>query len=305
MSPQLPAVTLSDHPAFAVIGQDMGKSPHVFAAFRYAPPAADETWTRITQSCLAAWRLTAAAYVDRVEETGFKGCDLVRRLNAAGAASLPPTPSENKDVTKDRHVTDVTEVLALVALDELAGPVTFPYPGVLHHDAENAQHRGIDLVGYVEEEGEYALLIAEVMATTQKAGRTPSTVRDHYAQLLQQTVDQEGLGRLLYSLRAVHDEASEPQQQVLNAFITAALDGSLKTAGAVLASPVLIRKNGQFSEVDWKPFLDGVDAFQGARAPATVVFIAIEACDSYSEWLDSVKTEVCEPLGQAEMASDA
>ncbi len=289
MSPQLPSMTLTDHPAFAVIGQDLSKRPHLFAAFRYAPPPGDETWIRITQSCLQSWRLTAAAYVARVEETGFKGGDCVRRLNDAGAARLPDTPLEDSNVTKNRHVTDMTEVLALVALDELAGPVTFPYPGVLHHDAKDAQHRGIDLIGYIQKDQEYALLISEVMATNQARRGTPATVRDHHRQLLQQTVDQEGLGRLLYSLSAVHDEAPESQQQVLNAFIAAAISGSLKTEGAVIASPVLVRKNGRFSSADWKPFLDGVNAFEGARVPSTVVFLAIEACDTFSGWLDAAK----------------
>lgn len=296
-------MTLTDHPAFAVIGEDLGSSPHLFAAFRYAPPVGDDTWTRITQLCLKSWRLTAAAYIARVEETGFKGGDCIRRLNDAGVTRLPDTPPENSEVTKNRHVTDMTEILALVALDELVGPVTFPYPGVLHHDAEKAQHRGIDLIGYTQNDEEYALLISEVMATNQARAGTPSTVTQHHRQLLADTLNQDGLGRLLYSLSAVHDEASESQQQVLGAFIAAALDGSLKDEGAVIASPVLVRKNGKFTAADWKPFLNGVDGFEKAKVPATVMFLAIEACETFSGWLDEAKLELskaAQPIGPAD-----
>lgn len=298
MTPQLPGVALNSHPAFAVIGQDNSKSPHLFAAFRYRPTQADDSWTRISQLCLKSWRVTAAAYVGRVEETGFKGGDVVLRLNEHGAAALPQTPVEDSKVTKNRHVTDVTEILALVALDELIGPVTFPYPGVLHHDSERAQHKGIDLVGYIEDDEQYALLIAEVMATTEKQGKTPKTVKDHKSQLLDGTLGQAGLQRLMYSLRAVHDEASEAEKEVLNAFITAALDGSLTSEGAILASPVLVRKNGKFDAVDWQPFLDSVSSFEQAIAPSTVVFIAVEGCDSYSGLLDAVKAELCRPASE-------
>lgn len=258
---------------FTLIHKATGTEPHLFRAFQY-DHTNKETWSLIADDFLRSQRLAAEAF-QRVSEAGFNGKSTQRLLNEYGLASLPQLPGDPKEISRAPVITDLTELIALHSLRNQS-PLRFPYPRVLHKEVFRNQHHGIDMLAYREQEGKFSLYIVEVMASTESA-HPPKTVRDHYNQLLPETLDQEGAKRLLDDLRTIHAESEEDHDKnVLNRFITVVLTGQIADHQAVVATPVLIRPRGLFHEEDWRPFVEGRHNFEKSRIPSKVWFTSVE-----------------------------
>lgn len=278
---------------FTKIHFDNSKHPHVFAAFRHHSND-QQSWDETVELCLQAWRLNAEAY--RVVGTGFSKRGIERFLNGRGRKSLPKTPPEDKEITKNPFITDITEVLALKLLKKVKPGARFPHPRVLHKEARGLQHHGIDILGYEQSPDGYTLLIVEVMASV-SAAHPPSTVKDHFNQL-KDTLNPQFRERLLEDLSYVHDECTDPvDKEVLNQFIIAATAGNLKRIDGQQAVGILIRPVNLWLVTDWKPFFDNAEEFEKTTIPATVWFGAIECDSMLSALMDKIKATVTPPEG--------
>lgn len=272
---------------FKTIAENRSRVPHRFKAYRYDRTHGD-CWREVVQGCLESWRIKADAFYERISETGFKPIGLDRMLNNYGRTQLPPTPLEDHTVTKEPAITDMTEVLALRVLKWKEQELVLPYPRVLHKESFQLQHHGIDALGYSEDSEGYTLYVIEVMASVEN-NHPPATVKQHLNQILPETLDAPVPERLLRDLQTVHDESSDEHKNILNGFMIATLDGTLSSTGSVMATPVLIRRHGEFHEDDWAPFLKGTVSFEQARIPSTVCFVSVECHDSFSGMLDLIK----------------
>jgi hypothetical protein len=259
--------------------------PHQFRAYGH-DLSVESAARELVDHCLAAWRLTARAFRD-TQDAGFDGSAMEARLNALGVTLLPPTPADDADITKNPYVTDITELLALRVLDQEMPELRIPFPRVLHKEATGLQHHGVDLLGFVVDDGTRALAAIEVMASVQDA-HPPQTVRDHLKQLLEETLSERPPSRLIKDIAYVHDECDDAHDKdVLNAFIVAISEDSLERP--VLAVAILVRPPDAFSEDDWGPFRDALDDFGSAPIPGQVVFLAIECSESFAALMDRVK----------------
>ncbi len=266
---------------FTLIHKATGTEPHLFRAFQY-DHTNEETWPLIVDDFLRSQRLNAQAF-QQVSEAGFNGESTQRRLNEYGLTSLPRLPNDPKEISRAPVITDLTELMALHSLRDQSPTLKFPYPRVLHKETFRNQHHGIDMLAYREQQGEFSLYIVEVMASTENA-HPPKTVREHYKQLLPETLNQEGASRLLDDLRTIHAEAREEyDKDVLNGFITVVITGQLESQQAVVATPVLIRPAGLFDEQDWRPFVDEKHNFENARIPSNVWFTSVELLISFQD----------------------
>jgi len=273
---------------FVQIVDDPSLTPHVFRAFKYVQ-ADDPCWHSIVKGCLTAWRITADVFYDKLPTTGFQKCGLDKILNQYGQARLPSTPPEDANVTRCPCITDLTEVIAVEAIPNCLRPVKFPWLRVLHKERVPLQHHGIDMLGYILDTGGYILCVVEVMASVESA-HPPSTVSQHKDQLLNDTLNQPGAMRLLEDLQTVHDEAAnDADKGILNGFVVALVTGKLVADRSVIALPVLVRRNSEFSTSDWNPFLANTAAFEQAKIPSTVHFLALEVHDAFAGLIDLVK----------------
>ena len=273
---------------FELITENSSRDPHRFKAYRYDRTHGD-CWREVVEGCLESWRIKAEAFYERLPETGFKPIGLNRILSNYGRTQLPPTPLEDHTVTKEPAITDMTEVLALKVLEWKEQELVLPYPRVLHKESFKLQHHGIDALGYREDpEGYYTLYVIEIMASVEN-NHPPVTVKRHLNQILPETLNAPDPERLLQDLQTVHDESSDEHRSILNGFIIATLDGALSSTDSVMATPILIRRHGEFHENDWTPFLKGTALFEQAQIPSTVYFVAVECHDSFSGMLDLIK----------------
>ena len=283
----MPISSTSPNP-FEMIAENVAQVPHRFKAYRYDRTHGD-CWREVVEGCLESWRIKADAFYKRVSETGFKQIGLDRILNVHGRTQLPSTPPEDHTVTKKPAITDMTEVLALKVLRWKEQEIVLPYPRALHKESFKLQHHGIDALGYREDpEGYYTLYVIEVMASVEN-NHPPTTVKRHLNQILPETLNAPDSERLLQDLQTVHDESSDEHRSVLNGFIIATLDGALSSTDSVMATPVLIRRYGEFHENDWAPFLESTELFEQAQIPSTLYFVAVECHDSFSGMLDLIK----------------
>jgi hypothetical protein len=114
----------------------------------------------------------------------------------------------------------------------------------LHKGSINSQHRGIDLLAYLEDEGNFSLYVIEVMASVEN-NHPPQTVRDHYNQLFSDTLNQDDFSRLLKELQTIHGEAADDHDKdVLNGFIAVLLAGKLNNNQDVVAVPGMRQRDG-------------------------------------------------------------
>lgn len=265
--------------------------PHRFEGHRY-DPTHSASLREVADCCLRCWRLTAPAYFDRVEETGFAKLGLGRILNAAGRSKLPATPQEDGNVTRAVAITDVTEALAIVALTHLEAGVRFPYPRTLHKERTTLQHRGIDIIGYRRQGGTVVLYVVEVMASVD-SDRPPSTVAQHRHQLLDETLNEPGLWRFLDDVSTMHDECSEDDDKdVMNGFIASATEQALQPDQAITAVPVLVRRHGEMTEKDWGPFRRATGDFENAALQSSLYFLGVESDETFAGLLDRIKALV-------------
>lgn len=262
-----------------------GEHEYVLYQHSAADPA---TLMELVGDCLRAWRLNRAPYT-APQDTGFDLTRVQAILNAVGAAHLPSTPPEDEDVTRCVPVTDLTEVLSIRLLKGEHPKVILPYPRVMHKPVVSAQHQGIDLLGYIEAGDRFVLVVAEVMASVE-ARNPPTTVRDHFWQLMDQTLDASFPSeRLRQELDYLHDEAEDKHKGVLQGFLLALLDGSLGRGERVLAMPILVRRAKELNERDYRPFKEGEARADGARIPARIWFGGIELDRRFCDLLDLVK----------------
>lgn len=263
------------------------KEPHVFSVFRFNH-LAEKQWILIQDDFIASQRLTAPAF-QLVNETGFDGNKTKYRLNEYGLNLLPDLPDNPELIAKEPVITDLTEIIALHCLCKQCPGLRFPYPRVLHKEVIDGQHRGIDLLAYLENEGCFSLYVIEVMASAQN-NHPPQTVRDHYVQLLTDTLNQEDSTRLLKELRILHSETSDNyDKNVLNGFIVLLLSGDFNFPQGVVAVPVLVRPFGLFHVDDWKPFLEKRQEFEDALISSRVWFIAVELLVTFQELYDYLR----------------
>ena len=118
----------------------------------------------------------------------------------------------------------------------------------------------------------------------------PSTVRQHYRQLLDETLNERPPNRLIEDLTFVLDEVSDQTDKaVFRGFLTAVLEKRLIWKDDQIALAVLVRPHGVRDSNDWAPFLEGVDEFERAEIPATVLFISVVCDCSFSELMNRVK----------------
>ncbi|MFH0775597.1 MAG: hypothetical protein V2A53_08950 [bacterium] len=266
---------------FTLIYKATNTEPHLFRAFRY-DHTKEEIWSLIVEDFCRSQRLDAQAF-QQVSEAGFNGESTQRLLNEYGLASLPQLPDDPTKVTQAPVITDLTELIALNSLLDQEHSLKFPYPRVLHKETFRNQHHGIDMLAYKEQQGNFSLYIVEVMASAENA-HPPKTVKDHYRQILPETLDQERASRLLDDLRTIHAEAREEHdKEVLNGFIIVVLTGQLADHQAVVATPVLIRPRGLFDEKDWKPFAETTHNFEKARISSKVWFTSVELLVGFSD----------------------
>lgn len=274
---------------FSIIEEEMTKYPHKFIAFKHNS-AHDESWKKTVERCLSSWRLNAKVY-RTVSETGFSTENFdqcIPILNDLGTKRLPSTPKEDKDITKNPFITDITEILTMKLIEHQHEGIVFPYPRVLHKELTGNQHKGIDLLGYIQTPNGHTLLIAEVMASVdQKYPAT--TVREHLTQLLDDTLNKGKPERLVKELEYVHDESDEVHKDVLNNFLIALFTNDIKNKEDILAVPVLVRPISKWHRDDWEPFLKVTDKFETAAIPSTLNYYAIECDCTFSELLDRVK----------------
>jgi len=256
----------------------------------------------VVAGCLDSWRIKAEAFYEQIPLTGFKQIGLDRILNNYGQRQLPATPLEDHKVTREPAITDMTEVLALRVLEWTEKELVLPCPRVLHKESFQLQHHGIDSLGYRKDSEGYTLYVIEVMASAEN-NHPPATVKQHLNQILPETLDAPNPERLLRDLQTIHDESSDEHRNVLNGFIIATIDGKLSSTDSVMATPVLVRRYGEFHEKDWGPFFKNTVAFEQARIPSTVCFVAVECHDSFSGMLDLIK-QTASAHNEAEMENE-
>ncbi len=246
------------------------------------------SWGQVVDRCLQAWRITAPAFFT-VENTGFKS-SLVRRLNQFGLDRLPPPVAPGETSTRNPAVTDITEIIALQALEHQEPGLIFPYPRVLHKELGHVQHHGIDVLGYIRRDDSSCELVIVEVGASESSDHPPDTVADHREQLLDKTLNGRGHERLVRDLSAVHDECEEAaSRDVLNTFLVYINYGQLFISWA---APVLVRPFGLFDEKDWGPFRTHTDDFERASLPARVWFTAVECSLSFPQLLEAVRRAV-------------
>lgn len=277
---------------FSLIEKDETKSPHKFIAFKYHTD--DEDSFKLTaEACLKAWRITAEVYKNSINETGFKSehiSSIITSLNALGSSRLPETPLENNNITKSPYITDITEIISMNLISSQLNDIIIPYPRVLHKEAKGNQHKGIDLIGYIETENGHILLIIEVMASVEN-NYPAATVKDHLKQLMDSTL-KDNNDRLIKELEYIHDEADNIYKDIINGFLVAIYGNELNNKNDVLAVPVMVRPTNKWNKNDWQPFLVATQEFEQANIPSTVCYYAIECDCNFSELLDHIKRVV-------------
>jgi len=162
--------------------------------------------------------------------------------------------------------------------------IVIPYPRVLHKELKGNQHKGIDLLGYIDTQNGHILLIIEIMASVDD-NYPASTVRDHLKQLLDDTLKGDN-ERLIKELEYIHDEADAEYKDVINGFLVAIIGRQFNNKDDVLAVPVMVRPVNKWNNDDWKPFLTNTEEFEKASIPSTVCYYAIEC----SELLNRIKS---------------
>lgn len=277
---------------FSLIEKNETKSPHKFIAFKYHTDDED-SFSETAQTCLQAWRITADIYKNKIVDTDFKDdniSDVVTALNALGRSRLPETPIEDSDITKNPYITDITEIISMNLIGKEFSDITIPYPRVLHKEAVGNQHKGIDLIGYIETQAGHILLIIEVMASVEDK-YPAATVRQHFTQLMDQTLKNNN-DRLIKELVYIHDEADDSFKDIINGFLVATYTKEFNNKEDVLAVPVMVRPINKWHNNDWKPFLTATQEFEQANIPSTVCYYAIECDCNFSELLDHIKRVV-------------
>ena len=274
---------------FSLLYNDLSKIPHEFHAFKYNS-CNNTSWNELVKNCLTAWRLHAQIFRE-LPNTGFNNNRINMYLNSLGREQLPNTPLENEDITKDPHITDITELIALRLLKNQRPHAVFPYPRVLHKEVPDLQHHGIDLIGFEETENGYNLLIVEVMASVSKA-QPPSTVNQHFNQLLD-TLSPDFPKRLVDDLIFIHDESLDTEtKDILNGFLTAIIEGKLNKKEGQIALAVLVRPCSLCSQNDWEPFIKNTHKFENTKIPAVVWFGLIECDCKFSDIMNKIKSTV-------------
>ncbi|MEA1960697.1 MAG: hypothetical protein U9N81_05355 [Bacillota bacterium] len=270
---------------FSLLENNTSLLPHRFIAFNHNP---DEVNLReIAEQCLEAWRINMAVYRS-ISDTGFSTSQIKPLLNELGEKRLPKTPPNDKNITKNPYITDVTEILSLRLIKEQHENAVFPYPRIFHKELRGNQHKGIDLIGYIKTPAGHILLIMEVMASVE-SHHPAGTVRDHLKQLLDNTLDSNDLGRLINELEYIHDEAGEEHRNVINGFLTALLNGQINNKEDVWALPVLIRPINLWAKEDWLPFMKATKKFEDAKIPSTVYYYALECNCTFDKLFDLIK----------------
>jgi len=285
----------AEHAPFTLLEASNHHNPHLFEAYRYDRHCS-QCWTEIVEGCLTCWRITAQAFYERIPETGFQKLGIGSILNPYGVAQLPSTPLENANVTKKPAITDLTEVLALRLLHWKKSSMTVPYPRVLHKEVFQLQHHGIDALGYELTTNGHLLYVIEVMASVD-LDHPPTTVKDHYGQILDETLNVDRSPRLLRDLQTAHDESDDTHKDVLNGFITAVIDGTISNGVSVVATPLLVRRFNEHNANDWAPFVNNSQSFEDAAIPSYVFFLTVECHESFSGMLELVKQTVTQQKG--------
>jgi hypothetical protein len=270
---------------FSLLENNTSLLPHKFIAFNHNP---DEVILReIAEQCIEAWRMNMAVYRS-FSDTGFSPSQIKPLLNELGKNRLPKTPPNDKNITKNPYITDITEILSLRLIREQHENVIFPYPRIFHKELRGNQHKGIDLIGYIKTPAGHILLIMEVMASVESQ-HPAGTVRDHLKQLLNKTLDSNDLGRLINELEYIHDESGDEHKDVINGFLTALLNGKFNNKEDVWAVPVLVRPINLWDNKDWFPFMKASKKFEDAKIPSTVYYYALECNCTFDKLFDSVK----------------
>lgn len=280
---------MASNTEFSLIEQDISKSPHKFIAFKHHSDH-DSSFLETVKSCLKAWRITADAYKN-ISDTGFKSDNIDKvlpLLNELGKSRLPQTPVEDKNITRCPFITDVTEIVSMGLIKSQFNNVVLPYPRVLHKELKGTQHKGIDLLGYIETQNGHILLIIEIMASVEN-NYPASTVRDHLKQILDHTLKGNN-ERLLRELEYIHDETDDSHKDIINGFLVALCGKEFNNKEDVLAVPVMVRPVNKWNNDDWKPFLTATQEFEQAEVPSTVCYYAIECDCNFSELLNRIKT---------------
>ncbi|MFH1468766.1 MAG: hypothetical protein ABIO70_30540 [Pseudomonadota bacterium] len=244
----------------------------------------------LVQDCLRAWRIYKSPYL-LATETGFDHAEVRRVLTSAGTQRLPPTPLEDQAIATRVPITDLTEVLALRLLRQERPEIVLPYPRVFHKDTPSTQHHGIDLLGYFEAEHAFVLVVCEVMASAEER-HPPSTVRQHWRQMVAETLDAPTPSRRLAAdLDTLIDESGDEHQAVLAGFLVALLEDRLgQEEHPVLALPILVRPSAIWSDDDRGPFARGREKLDRLAIPARLWFAGVELDRRFSELLDLVKS---------------
>jgi hypothetical protein len=281
---------------FTIVHQDRSKAPHRFEAFLLSPHSGD-IWRRLAEGCLRAWRLDSPTYLAAVKDSGFSSTRIGPLLNSLGAARLPVTPPDDEDVAKSAVVTDATEVLAVLFLDENLPQLVLPWPRVFHKPLPHAGHTGIDLLGYSKSgsASPHSLYVIEVMATNSQS-HPPGVVHDHKRQLLDETLADPECMRLLHELTSLHAESDDVHRDVLDEMI---IDIELRQLGKkrdVFAVPILVSPTGVFEPRDWSPFHTNTAAFESAPVPSKVTFYALDPNCKLVDIVDRVKAIAENPL---------
>lgn len=280
---------MSNKKEFMLLQKDFSKLPHKFACFKYNSKY-EQQWKHMVKRCLQSWRLTANVY--RLENTGFDKSNISFILNKLGKERLPETPIEDENITKNPYITDIVEILSMKLIENQHSDVVFPYPRVLHKELEGNQHKGIDLLGYVNGNSGYILVVVEVMASVQD--KYPAdTVRDHLKQILDQTLADEKSNRLLKELEYIHDEAENEHKDILNNFLFDIHHNLLNSKDRVWAIPILVRPKNKWRNGEWDPFISKTKHFEKAAIPSTLFYYAIKCDCSFSELMDKVKKSAC------------
>lgn len=272
------------------------ENPHIFTAFRFNHLDRKQ-WSSIVGDFISSRRLTAPVFLfQQASEAGFDGERTRNRLNEYGLDRLPVLTGNPASVTRKSVITDLTEIIALNFLRTQCPGLRFPYPRVLHKDSPDSQHRGIDLLAYLEDDGgNFSLYIIEVMASGEN-NHPPQTVRDHYNQLFSNTLNQDGFSRLLNELLTIHGEAADNHDKdVLNGFIAVLLTGELNNNQDVVAVPVLVRPVDLFHPNDWKPFFDNRREFENARLPSSLWFVALELLTTFPAIYEYLRRTLSDP----------